>query len=96
MYVAAVARITLMMMKPPGVNHLCVFGVDTRDGHCRLHETQPRIRVVRIKVADACDVERLLHERRYDEALEAMLDLYEGKSSGWPWPCCGIQAAPRK
>jgi RNA polymerase sigma-70 factor (ECF subfamily) len=25
------------------------------------------------------DVQRLLHERRYDEALEAMLDLYEGK-----------------
>lgn len=61
---------------------LHIFGppaVDTRDGPWRLHAAQPRFAAVRIKSRMGADVQRLLRERRYDEALEAMLDLYEHK-----------------
>jgi RNA polymerase sigma-70 factor (ECF subfamily) len=54
-------------------------GLDTRDGPWRLHAAQPHFRAARIKSRMGADVQRLLRERRYDEALEAMLDLYEHK-----------------
>jgi RNA polymerase sigma-70 factor (ECF subfamily) len=44
-----------------------------------LHLPQPRVRVVRIKTRMGADVQQLLLERRYDEALEVMLELYEQK-----------------
>jgi len=55
------------------------FGLDTRDGLGWLRAAQPDVQAERIKSRMGADVQRLLHERRYDEALEAMLDLYEGK-----------------
>lgn len=54
-------------------------GLDTRDAPWRLHASQPQFGAVRIKSRMGADVEQLLHERRYDEALEAILDLYEHK-----------------
>jgi len=54
-------------------------GIDTRGARCRLHHAQPRFTAVRINSRMGDDVQRLVQERRYDEALEAMLDLYEHK-----------------
>ena len=44
-----------------------------------MHAAQPQFHAARIKSRMGGDVQRLLQERRYDEALEAMLDLYEHK-----------------
>jgi RNA polymerase sigma-70 factor (ECF subfamily) len=44
-----------------------------------LRAAQPRLLPTRIKSRMGADVQQLLRERRYDEALEAMLDLYEHK-----------------
>jgi RNA polymerase sigma-70 factor (ECF subfamily) len=54
-------------------------GLDTLDGRCRLHAAQPQFAAARIKSRMGADVQQLLHEQRYDEALEVMLDLYEQK-----------------
>jgi RNA polymerase sigma-70 factor (ECF subfamily) len=54
-------------------------GLDTRDGLWRLHGAQPQFHAARIKSRMGADVQQLVQERRYDEALEAMLDLYEHK-----------------
>src|SRR4030095_2852941 len=69
----------MMMMKPPGSNISVSFGLDTRDGLDWLRAAQPDVRAERIKSRMGADVQRLLHERRYDEALEGVLDVYEGK-----------------
>jgi RNA polymerase sigma-70 factor (ECF subfamily) len=58
------------------------FRLDTHDEAVGLHDrsgSQPAPPLARIKSRMGDDVQRLLHERRYDEALEAMLDLYEHK-----------------
>jgi RNA polymerase sigma-70 factor (ECF subfamily) len=54
-------------------------GLDTHDGPWRLQAAQPRFCAARIKSRMGADVQQLLRERRYDEALEIMLDLYEHK-----------------
>jgi RNA polymerase sigma-70 factor (ECF subfamily) len=55
------------------------FDLDTLDAPGWLRATQPDVRAARIKSRMGADVQQLLRERRYDEALEAMLDLYEHK-----------------